>query len=403
MIATIEKGKAFGEVAAPPSKSITHRYLICGSFTKGSEIKGVYLSEDIKATLSCLEALGAKVEIKNGNIKIGGLTPDKPLNSNILDCNESGSTLRFLIPLCMLKGQKITLTGKKRLFERSLSVYEDLCLNQGIDFHLTDTSVTVNGKLSSGKYSVRGDISSQFISGLMMALPSLFGDSIIDITGKTESAPYLALTIKALADFGVRVSRTDENTFYVKGSQTFKKRPLTVEGDYSNAAFFECLNLFGGNVVVTNLNDDSIQGDRVYKEMFPEILKGCPTLDISDCPDLGPILMAAAAACNGAVLTGTARLKIKESDRGAAMAEELAKFGCKVKVEDNRIEVKKCRLRTPVLPLSGHNDHRIVMSLAVLCTLTGGKIYGAQAVSKSFPDFFEKLSSLGITVKAENV
>lgn len=402
MIVTIEKSKALGEIVAPPSKSMAHRYLICGAMSGGSEISGVAFSEDIKATLGCLEALGAKTAIKGDTVKIGGINWQKPAFCKELHCNESGSTLRFLIPLCMLRDESFTLSGSERLFSRSLAVYEGLCAEQGIEFSPETDSVKLKGKLTSGKYSVRGDISSQFISGLMFALPNLEGDSIIDITGKLESGSYLGLTVKALADFGVRISRVDENTIFIKGNQTFKKRKLSVEGDYSNAAFFESLNLFGSNVAVTGLEADSAQGDRVYKTIFSELLKGCPTVDISDCPDLGPILMAVAAACNGAVFTGTRRLKIKESDRGMAMAEELAKFGCKVIVDEDMIEVKRCTLKTPILPLSGHNDHRIVMAVAVLCTLTGGRIYGAQAVSKSFPDFFERLKSLGIKLKVEN-
>jgi len=402
MIVTIEKSKALGEVAAPPSKSIAHRYLICGAMSPESEISGIAFSEDIKATLGCLEALGAKIKIKGDTVKIGGIDWNTPAFSQKLFCNESGSTLRFLIPLCLLRNEPFRLSGSERLFSRSLSIYENLCKEQGIKFLANKDSLSITGKLSAGKYSVRGDVSSQFISGLMFALPNLSGDSIIDITGKLESGPYLGLTLKALADFGVRVSRVDENTMFIKGEQTFKKRRLSVEGDYSNAAFFESLNLIGSNVAVTGLNDDSAQGDKVYKEFFQLLQKGCPTIDISDCPDLGPILMAVAAACNGAIFTGTGRLKIKESDRGMAMAEELAKFGCKVVVDEDEIEVKRCILKTPILPLSGHNDHRIVMSVAVLCTLTGGKIYGAQAVSKSFPDFFDRLKKLGVKLKVEN-
>lgn len=401
MIATIEKSTAFGQMSAPPSKSMAHRYLICGALSKESEIGNVDFSEDIKATVGCLEALGAKVEIDGNTVKIGGLCESAKVNSDRLFCNESGSTLRFLIPLCMLKDGKITLEGTKRLFERSLSVYEDMCKAQNIEFSQTENSVSVKGKLSSGCYSVRGDISSQFVSGLMMTLPCLSEESTIDITGKSESSSYLALTIKALADFGVRISRTDENTMYVAGAQTYKKRKLKVEGDYSNAAFFEAFNLLGGNVSLTGLNENSVQGDRVYKDIFPLLQKGCPTVEISDCPDLAPILMAMAAVLNGAVFTGTHRLKIKESSRGYAMAEELAKFGCRVDVEEDRIKVYPCKLIKPVLPLSGHNDHRIVMAVAVLCTITGGKIYGAEAVSKSLPDFFKRLKKLGIKVKME--
>ncbi|MBQ6847888.1 MAG: 3-phosphoshikimate 1-carboxyvinyltransferase [Clostridia bacterium] len=398
MIVTISKSTAFGEIAAPPSKSTAHRYLICGALSKESEISNIDFSEDIKATISCLENLGAKVEIEGDTVKIGGLINNK-IKSNKLFCNESGSTLRFLIPICMLKEEKITLNGTKRLFERSLSVYEDMCATQGIEFSKADTSVTVKGKMTSGRYIVRGDISSQFISGLMLSLPLLEGESIIDITGKSESSSYLALTLKSLADFGVRISRIDENTMYVKGEQAFKNRQLTVEGDYSNSAFFEAFNLIGGNVAVSGLNENSVQGDKVYKELYPLLQKGSPEIDISDCPDLGPVLMALAAALKGATFTGTARLKIKESDRGMAMAEELAKFGCKVDVEENRIKVYPCKLVTPILPLSSHNDHRIVMAVAVLCSITGGTIYGAEAVSKSLPDFFERLKKIGVKVE----
>ncbi len=401
MVVTINKSTAFGRVQAPPSKSMAHRYLICAALSPESEIKGVRFSEDIKATLSCLEALGANVEISGDTVKIGGIDIDKGIKSDKLFCNESGSTLRFLIPLCLLFDKKITLSGTKRLMERSLSVYADICKATGLEFNQSADTVTVKGKLQAGKYAVRGDISSQFISGLMFALPLLPHDSIIDITGAIESGSYLGMTVKALADFGVRISRTDEHTIYIKGNQTYKPRSFTVEGDYSNAAFFEALNALGGNVAVSGLKKDTCQGDAVYKKLFGKIVRGTPEIDISDCPDLGPVLMATAAANNGAHFTGTHRLKIKESDRGAAMAEELSKFGCHTEINDNDITVHGCALKTPELPLYGHNDHRIVMSLAVLCTLTGGQIYGAQAVAKSFPDFFERFSSLGIDLEVE--
>lgn len=399
MIATIEKGTAYGRVEAPPSKSVSHRYLICGALSFGSVIENVAFSEDIKATLNCLSALSAEYEIDGSTVKIGGISPDKAVKCAELFCNESGSTLRFLIPLCLLFGQKITLKGTERLMSRSLAVYKDMCLSQGIEFTEDKESVTVCGKLTAGKYSVRGDVSSQFISGLMFALPLLPDDSIIDITGALESGSYLGMTVKALAEFGVRISRTDEHTIFIKGNQTYKPRTLRVEGDYSNAAFFEAFNSVGGNVAVAGLKKDTCQGDAVYRKLFGKLVRGCPEIDISDCPDLAPVLMAVAAANNGVRLTGTHRLKIKESDRGAAMAEELAKFGCNTEVWENEITVHPRALKTPELPLSGHNDHRIVMALSLLCSITGGSIYGAEAVNKSFPDYFRKLASLGIKVE----
>lgn len=399
MIATIEKGTAYGRVEAPPSKSVSHRYLICGALSGGSVIENVAFSEDIKATLNCLSALGAEYEIDGSTVKIGGISPDKAVKCAELFCNESGSTLRFLIPLCLLFGQKITLKGTERLMSRSLAVYKEMCLLQGIEFTENKESVTVCGKLTAGKYSVRGDVSSQFISGLMFALPLLGSDSIIDITGALESGSYLGMTVKALAEFGVRISRTDEHTIFIKGNQTYKPRTLRVEGDYSNAAFFEAFNSVGGNVAVAGLKKDTCQGDAVYRKLFGKLVRGCPEIDISDCPDLAPVLMAVAAANNGVKLIGTHRLKIKESDRGAAMAEELAKFGCNTEVWENEITVHPRALKTPELPLSGHNDHRIVMALSLLCSITGGSIYGAEAVNKSFPDYFRKLASLGIKVE----
>ena len=403
MIVTIEKSTAFGEIKAPPSKSMAHRYLICAALSEKSTVKNLDFSEDIKATLGCLEGLGARVKINGDTVSIGGISPSEPVLKKKLFCNESGSTLRFLIPLCLLKNEEITLTGTKRLFQRDLSVFEGICNAQGHKFLKTDADVTVNGRLSGGRYTVRGDISSQFVSGLMFALPLLEKESVIDITGKSESSSYLGLTLKALADFGVRISRIDENTMYIKDSQSYKNRDLEVEGDYSNSAFFDAFNLIGGNVAVKGLNEDSTQGDKANKEFYPQLLKGKPEIDISDCPDLGPVLMTLAAVLKGAVFTGTHRLKIKESDRGMAMAEELSKFGCKVDVEEDRIEVFPCKLQKPILPLSGHNDHRIVMAVSLLCTLTGGKIYGAEAVSKSLPDYFDRLKKLGIKLKEETL
>ena len=402
MTVVFEKSIAEGRIKAPPSKSMAHRYLICAAFSNKSEVCGIADSKDITATLEGLKSLGATTETIGDTVIIGSLDINKSPKNNVINCHESGSTLRFLIPICLLYGKKITLIGSERLFERSLSVYEQICKSQGLCFKVNSNSVTVNGKLSSGKYTVRGDISSQFISGLMFALCQLEGDSIIEIEGKLESAPYLTMTVKALAKFGVRVSRVDERTIYIKGNQRFKDNTVKVEGDYSNAAFLDAFNLFGGKVSVSGLSKNTAQGDSVYKDYFLSLKQGKPKIDLSDCPDLAPILMAVAAANHGAVFTGTARLKIKESDRGEVMKEELSKFGCTVKTEDNKITVYKSKLHTPVVRLCGHNDHRIVMALSVLASNLGGEIEGVEAVSKSFPDFFSKISKLGVKYKVIN-
>lgn len=399
MTVTIAPSTANGRIYAPPSKSMAHRNLICAALSSGSTVKRIDYSDDIKATLTSLAALGADVKMDGSTVYIGGLDPFNPKFPEKLYCHESGSTLRFLVPLCLLSGKKTVLSGKERLFERPLSIYENICREQGIYFDAQKNSLTVKGVLNNGRYAVAGNVSSQFISGLLFALPLLPNDSTIDITGALESASYIKLTLKALGDFGVRVTRTDETTFYIPGSQRFKPREIAVEGDYSNAAFLESFNLFGGNVMVEGLSPDSFQGDRVYREHFKTLCESNPVIDLADCPDLAPILFAVAAAKNGGVFTSTARLRIKESNRAAVMQQQLAKFGIEVVVEENRVIVKKGELHRPIGMLYGNNDHRIVMALSVLCSITGGTIEGAEAVSKSYPAFFEDIKKLGVNLE----
>ncbi|MBE6788462.1 MAG: 3-phosphoshikimate 1-carboxyvinyltransferase [Ruminococcaceae bacterium] len=395
MVVKIFKSLANGKVAVPPSKSMAHRALICGALSKQSRVLNLAQSEDIKATLGCLKALGAQAENTQNGLVIGGLDPFNVKENASLYCCESGSTLRFLLPLCMLSGKKITLTGSSRLFERPLSVYEEICKEQGIDFYKNADSVTVCGRLHSGEYSVAGDISSQFISGLLFALPLLDGDSTLLVTGKFESASYVDLTLSALNSFGIEIERKD-NVFYIKGSQSYKCAEYAVEGDMSNAAFLDGFNLLGGKVKVTGLSQNSLQGDRVYKDMYKALLKGEKSFDLSDCPDLAPVMFALSAFCGGADFTGTARLKIKESDRAEAMRKELLKIGIDSEIYENSVKIKKGTLLSPTQRLCGHNDHRIVMALSLLLSKTGGEISGAEAVKKSFPDFFEKIKNLGI-------
>lgn len=401
MILKILPGTASGRMTAPPSKSMAHRDLICGALSTGSTITGLAWSDDIKATLSCLEMMGADVEKDGNTVKIGGLDPLNPDVKGNLYCHESGSTLRFFIPLCLLSDKPMRLCGTERLFARPLDVYAQLCRGAGLEFKPDKTSVQLRGPLQSGKYSVAGNLSSQFITGLLFALPLLPGDSTIDITGSIESLSYIKLTLKALGDFGIRVTRADEHTLFIPGSQRYRAREMAVEGDYSNAAFFEALNTLGGNIVIEGLAVRSHQGDRVYRKLLPKLCGRNPEIDLTDCPDLAPVLFAVAAAKNGAVFTGTARLRLKESDRAEAMKEELEKFGVPVIVEENRVIVEKAPLKAPTQLLYGHNDHRIVMALSVLCTLTGGTIAGAQAVAKSYPEFFRQLAALGIGIKVE--
>ena len=398
MKVTINKSRLCGIVQAPPSKSMAHRYLICAALAKTPcTINNIALSKDIEATINCLMALGVNVNVTKTEADVNGYNIFS--KTDTLPCYESGSTLRFMIPICLMANKEITLCGTERLFARSLDIYKELCDERGFLFKQAKNSVTLKGNLTSGKYTVRGDVSSQFISGLLFALPLLKGDSIIEITGKLESAPYIDMTIAAQREFGVEVNRCD-NIITVKGGQCYKAVNATVEGDCSNAAFFDALSVLGHNVHVTGIDKNTLQGDYIFYDYFEKLKNDAPTLDVGNCPDLAPILMAVAAAKNGCTLINTSRLKIKESDRGRAMADELEKFFVKTELYDNSIVVGY-GAKEPKEVLCSHNDHRIVMSCAVLCTIFGGTIDGAEAVSKSLPDFFERITQLGVEVNYE--
>jgi len=394
----IKKSKAEGKVYAPPSKSMAHRALICGAFSDGSVINNIDYSKDVTATIDCLKTMGAKVE-KNGNtVKIGGFKPDNIVDGSEVFCNESGSTLRFLIPICLLSGKKITLKGSPRLFERPLGIYEDICRENNFLFKKGYDRVTLCGRLEKGNYTVPGDISSQFITGLLFALSLVKGESTLTVSGKFESASYVDLTLDAMRSFGVSVERKD-NVFSIDGGQKYLSQNYTVEGDCSNAAFLDGFNYLGGNVEVMGIREETLQGDRVYSAIFKALKDGKKEFDLSDCPDLAPVVFAVSAYYGGATFNGTARLKIKESDRATVMAEELSKFGIQVRLLDNSVIVEEGTITKPDEMINGHNDHRIVMAMSLLCSLTGGEIYGAEAVSKSYPDYFEVIQKLGVEIE----
>ncbi len=400
MRAVIEKSIAKGSITAPPSKSICHRLIIAASLCEGeSVLSGISLCADCIATINCLKALGVDTELDGDRLTVRGNGFKNPSPTSELYCKESGSTLRFLIPLALLGREKTVFTGAKRLIERPLGVYEEICKERGMLFERDSDGIKVKGVLKSGEFRVVGNISSQFITGLMFALSKAEGNSKIIITTDIESKSYIDLTIDAMRTFGAEVGWESERVIYIKGNCKYKAKSLTVEGDYSGSAFTDAFNLFGGEVQTLGLKENSIQGDRAYKELFPLLNSGTPTVSIKDCPDLGPILFAIAAAKNGAVFTDTARLRIKESDRAAVMAEELTKFGAKIIVNDNSVVIEKAVLHAPEELLYGHNDHRIVMSLTVLLSLFGGEIEGAEAVNKSYGDFFEHIKKLGIAVQ----
>lgn len=393
MTVTIFPSRPDGAVKAPPGKSMAHRLLICAGLARGeSTVRGVAPSDDVLATIGCLRAIGASADVDGDTARVRGADPRRSA-PEVLNCRESGSTLRFFAPLCALSGRETVLEGAERLFRRPLEPYGTLFKERGLRFEKTGRRLTLRGPLEPGSFELPGDVSSQFVSGLVFALPLLEGDSVIRLRPPVESRAYIDMTVSALASFGVTASWSGELELCVPGGQEYLPRDVSVEGDWSNAAFFLAMG-----ADVTGLDPESLQGDRVCAEHFAALDRGPAEIDLSGCPDLGPVLMAYAAMRSGGVFTGTRRLALKESNRGAAMAEELGKFGVDVSVEENRITVSG-GVKTPSETLRGHNDHRIVMALSVLCARTGGAIEGAEAVNKSFPDFFERLKDLNVRLE----
>ena len=398
MIAKFTKCTLNGEISAPPSKSMAHRYLIGAALTKENcVISGIEYSQDILATIDCLKALGCEIKTKDDTVYINSKNFLKVENA-ILNCRESGSTLRFFIPICLTLSKRVTLIGSDRLFERPLDVYQKICDENGFEFQKNKDSLIICGNLKSGTYKVDGSISSQFITGLIFAFLSIGEQAEIKIVPPFESRSYINLTIQALKQFGAEIEFLDEFTISITPSSlhAFEGK---VEGDYSNAAFLDCFNFLGSDITIKNLKPNSLQGDKIYLDYFKKIENSTPILDINDCPDLAPVLIALASLKNGATLTGTNRLKVKESDRGQAMHQELKKLGGGLLFGDNIITVPKQALHTGGPRLYGHNDHRIVMALSLILSKIGGEIEGCEAVNKSYPSFFTDIKSLNAKVE----
>ena len=391
--------KTSGEVSAPPSKSFAHRYLIGSVLSCGKcVIKNIADSDDISATLSCIEQLGGSVT-KDGNIVTVIPTNEKQIENAVFDCKESGSTLRFFIPVVLATGAKnCTFLGSERLLARGIKEYEKLFENSDVKIKSDEKSIEVNGTLSAGNYEISGEVSSQYTTGMLFALSRLSGKSTLKITGNAESRAYVDMTIKVLKDFGADITETDKNFFEINGKGRLSPGEFTVEGDWSNAAFLIALSRLVGTISVSGLNENSVQGDRFLSVAFDALDGENAEIDLKDCPDLAPILFSYAAYKNGGKFINTRRLRVKESDRANVMAEELKKFGANVKVYENSVEIEKTQLKPPIVSLCGHNDHRIVMALSVLAAVFGAEIDGAEAVNKSYPDFFRVIKKAGVNV-----
>lgn len=391
--------KTSGEVSAPPSKSFAHRYLIGSVLSRGKcVIKNIADSDDISATLSCIEQLGGSVT-KDGNIVTVIPTNEKQIENAVFDCKESGSTLRFFIPVVLATGaENCTFLGSERLLARGIKEYEKLFKNSDVTIKSDEKSIEINGTLSAGNYEISGEVSSQYTTGMLFALSVLDGKSTLKITGNAESRAYVDMTIKVLKDFGADIAEPEKNFFEINGKGRLSPGEFTVEGDWSNAAFLIALSRLLGTISVSGLNENSVQGDRFSSVAFDALDGENAEIDLKDCPDLAPILFSYAAYKNGGRFTNTRRLRVKESDRANVMAEELKKFGANVKVYENSVEIEKTQLKPPIVPLCGHNDHRIVMALSVLAAVFGAEIDGAEAVNKSYPDFFRVIKKAGVNV-----
>ncbi len=407
MIVRFSPSLPAGTVKAPPSKSEAHRLLLCAGLSDGvSRVAGISHSADMEATLRCLRALGVTADRDRDTVTVrGGRLSSSP--SRPLDCGESGSTLRFFLPIAMTLPGPTVFHGSERLLSRPLGVYETLAAERGILFRRENGALTVGSGLRAGTCAISGAESSQFASGLLFALSRLGGESTLTLLPPVTSRPYVDMTVSALRSFGVPVTESGtENgvSFFLPGTGGFRPHDVTVGGDWSNAAFFLALGFALGSareapVTVTGLREDSLQGDRAVLTHLKALRAGCPVIDLKNCPDLAPVLFVTAALFHGATFLHTERLRLKESDRVSAMAEELAKFGVIPRVGFDTVVISGGIPHAPAVPLSSHNDHRVVMALSVLLTRFGGEIRGAEAVAKSYPDFFGDLASLGVSLE----
>ena len=417
---TIQPFSLNGKVKIPPSKSICHRAIIAAALCQGEcVLDNILMSEDIIATSEIMRKLGAKIVELQNKLLITGRDVSNSISTGIeskeLQCNESGSTLRFLIPIAMGTGEKIFFKGKGKLVQRPLKPYFDIFDKQKIKYTTKNGGLPliIEGRLKPGIYELRGDVSSQFITGLIYALPLLNGDSTIKITTNTESIGYIDLTLDILSKFGVNIENNNYREFKIKGNQHYEKRDYRVEGDFSQAAFYLAAGVLGGEVKCLDLNMESLQGDRVIIDIIKSMggklsiengilktsksnLKGS-IIDVSQCPDLLPIIAVLGALSEGTTeIINASRVRIKESDRLKAIATELNKIGAEViEREDSLLIHGKPWLKGGVV--NSWNDHRIAMAMAIAsirCTqlLT---IEDSGAVKKSYPEFYEDFKNLG--------
>ena len=406
----IKADKLVGELSPPPSKSVLHRYIIASSLAKGvSKIENISFSEDIIATIEAMKKLGAKIEQKDNYLLIDGSDTFKNLNENIeIDCNESGSTLRFLFPLSIVKENKVLFKGRGKLFKRPMTPYfknfEKFKIKHS---YIDENAILLEGQLKGGIYEIDGNISSQFITGLLFSLPLLDRESKIIINGKLESSNYIDISLDCLSKFGIKIINNSYQEFIIEGNQSYRAGNYRTEADYSQAAFFLVANAIGSKIKINDLSENSLQGDKKIIDFISEIdkwsSKDTLVLDGSETPDIIPILSLKAAVSGKKIeIVNIERLRIKESDRLKATVEELSKLNFdliekKDSILINSRENFKVNKNEKVVSLSAHSDHRIAMMIAIAATCYDGEILldNLDCVKKSYPNFWEVFLSLG--------
>ena len=362
-----------GHVEVSPSKSRSHRALICAAAADGtSHIDNLSDCEDCLATEKALRSLGAEIRREGRLTTVVGHGFPELSEAPFLPCGESASTFRMLLPLAVLRNNKAIFQGSSRLIERVLPDVADFCHATGAVFAQTETILTVTGKLTPGELILPAGGSSQLVSGLLMALPFCGEDSRLTLSSPPVSRPYIDMTKSELSRFGVAVNVTSPTSFLIPGRQTCRPTDMTVEGDYSAAVRFFFLAALGEDVSVDGLSAESVQGDKVAFRLLSSLSRKAADIDLSDIPDLAPCLFA--------------------------MERELSAFGAAFSYEGkDSLAITPGRLCAPERPLSSHGDHRIAMALSSLLSLTGGTLSGAACVSKSFPGFFDALSALEVS------
>ena len=424
----IYPSKLKGEVKIPPSKSMAHRAIICAALSDGlCIIENIDYSDDIIATIDAMNSLGAKIVKHKDYIEvIGAYGSDEKVKENrIIDCNESGSTLRFLVPISLLFKGSSKFIGRGNLGKRPLTTYYNIFERLGIEYSYEEgnLNLVINGELKPGTFEVEGNVSSQFITGLLFTLPLLKEDSKIVITTEMESKGYIDLTLRAMSDFGVKIINNNYREFIIKGNQKYNVRNYRVEGDYSQAAFFLCADSLGNDVLCKDLDLNSLQGDKEVIDILERMnvvfnandigVKGTTNgklssavIDGSQCPDIIPVLTSVAALTKGTTeIINAGRLRIKECDRLTAVTSELNKLGAKIIEKEDGLVVTGVEKLQGGVEVWSHKDHRIAMTLAIASTRCEEPIVikDYECIAKSYPKFFEDFKTLGGNIHEWNV